>query len=197
MRQGPGGRRQVRVPGVPSGRRGSEQEMEDQHPANRQPPTANCQLPTANRQPPPGRIVALDIGARRIGVAACDPDRIVTRAVGVIQAEPVEAAIKAITDVVRDEEAVLVITGYPLTLRGEVGLQAQRIERFVERLRRVLPVPVELYDERFTSSEARRILEEQRPVSREERRRGVVDQLAARLLLDDYLQELRMQSREL
>lgn len=141
--------------------------------------------------PARGRIVALDIGAKRIGVAACDPDRIVSRVVGMVAAEPAAAATKAIVDIVRDEEAVLVVAGYPLTLRGEVGPQAQRIEAIVETLRLALPVPLVLYDERLTSSEARRILEEQRPLTREDRRRGVVDQLAARLLLDDFLQEMR------
>ncbi len=143
---------------------------------------------------PPGRVLALDVGAKRIGVAACDPDRIVTRSAGVVRGEPVAEAIAAIARLVRDEEAVLVIVGYPLTLRGEVGPQAQRIEAFVEQLRGTLPVPVELYDERLTSSEAQRLLEEERPVSREERRKGLIDQLAARLLLDDYLQEVRLRA---
>ena len=143
---------------------------------------------------PPGRVVALDVGSKRIGVAACDPDRIVTRSAGVVRGEPVAEAIAAIARLVRDEEAVLVIVGHPLTLRGEVGPQAQRIEAFVEQLRGALPVPVELYDERLTSSEAQRLLEEERPVSREERRKGLIDQLAARLLLDDYLQEARLRA---
>lgn len=146
----------------------------------------------AARSTPPGRVIALDVGSKRIGVAACDPDRIVTRTAGVVRGEPVAEAIAAIGRLVRDEEAVLVVVGHPLTLRGEVGPQAQKIEAFVEVLRTVLPVPVVLYDERLTSSEAQRLLEGDRPVSREERRKGVIDQLAARLLLDDYLQEARI-----
>ena len=142
---------------------------------------------TQQPTPPPGRIVALDIGSQRIGVAACDPYRIVTRTAGMVRAEPLENAIKRIVEIVRDEEAVLVVVGYPLTLRGEVGPQAKRIDAFVERLCEALDVPIERYDERLTSSEARRILEEQGPLTREDRRRGVVDQLAARLLLEDYL----------
>jgi putative Holliday junction resolvase len=146
----------------------------------------------SQRQQPPGRVIALDVGAKRIGVAACDPDRIVTRTAGVVRGEPVADAIAAIGRIVRDEEAVLVVVGWPLTLRGEVGPQAQRIEAFVEDLRAALPVPIVLYDERLTSSVAQRLLEEERPVSREERRKGAIDQLAARLLLDDYLQEQRL-----
>ena len=140
----------------------------------------------------PGRIVALDIGAKRIGVATCDPSRIVTRIVGVVHTPPVDKALRRIVEILREEEAVLILVGYPLTLRGEVGPQAQRIDAFVEQLRGATTVPIELYDERFTSSEARRVLEEQRPLTREERRQGRVDELAARLLLDDYLQEQRI-----
>ncbi len=149
--------------------------------------TDDCAPGTQQPPPPPGRILALDIGSQRIGVAACDPNRIVTRTVGMVRAEPLENAIKRIVEIVRDEEAVLVVVGYPLTLRGEVGPQAKRIDAFVERLCEALDVPIERYDERLTSSEARRILEEQGPLTREDRRRGVVDQLAARLLLEDYL----------
>ena len=142
----------------------------------------------------PGRIVALDVGAKRIGVAACDPDRIVPRGAGVVQAVPLAQAYARIAELVRQEEAVAVVVGYPLTLRGEVGPQAQRIETFVTGLRQVLNVPITLYDERLTSSEARRVLEERRPLTREDRRQGLVDELAARLLLDDYLQEQRIQA---
>lgn len=147
------------------------------------------------REEPGGRIVALDIGSKRIGVAACDPHRLVTRSVGVVPADPLGRALQQIEAIVREEEAVLVLVGYPLTLRGEVGPQAQRIEGVVEQLRAVLCVPVKLYDERLTSSEANRILSEQRPVTRAERKRGVIDQLAARLILDDYLQEQRIAAR--
>ena len=143
----------------------------------------------------PGRVVALDIGAKRIGVAACDPDRIVTRSVGVVQATPPELAIGRIDEIVRDEAAVLVVVGYPLTLRGEVGPQAQRVDSFVQRLREAISIPIQLYDERLTSSEARRILGEQGPLTRLDRARGVVDQLAARLILEDYLQEQRIAQR--
>jgi putative Holliday junction resolvase len=88
---------------------------------------------------------------------------------------------------------VLVIVGNPLTLRGEIGPQAQRVAQFVEELQRAIDVPIILYDERLTSSEARRLLSERGPLTREQRRRGIVDELAARLLLDDYIQEQRFQ----
>lgn len=144
-----------------------------------------------------GRVVALDVGSKRIGVAACDPDRIVTRGAGVIAAHPLAQAYTRIAALISHEEAVEVIVGYPLTLRGEVGPQAKRIEEFVEGLQKVLDLPIILYDERLTSSEARRLLEERGPLTREDRRQGRVDELAARLLLDDYLQEQRLLSPQI
>jgi putative Holliday junction resolvase len=141
----------------------------------------------------PGRIVAIDYGAKRTGVATCDPDRIVTRIIGMVRSVPLEAAIASLSEIIRREDAVLVIVGNPLTLRGEIGPQAQRVAQFVEELQRAVEVPIMLYDERLTSSEARRLLSERGPLTREQRRRGVVDELAARLLLDDYIQEQRFQ----
>jgi putative holliday junction resolvase len=139
-----------------------------------------------------GRIIALDVGERRIGVAACDPSGIVVRPVGVVQAEPRERALAEIQRIVHDEEAVSIVVGLPLTLRGEQGPQAQRVLEFVESLKGVLPIPLLLRDERYTSVEAQRIIDE-RGGKRKKRRRGEVDEIAATLILQDYLNELQMQ----
>jgi len=139
-----------------------------------------------------GRIIALDVGERRIGVAACDPSGIVVRAVGVVQAEPRERALAELQRIVKDEEAVLIIVGLPLTLRGEHGPQAQRVTAFVETLQAVVSLPIVLRDERYTSVEAERIIEE-RGGKRKKRRRGEVDEVAATLILQDYLNEQYVQ----
>ncbi len=135
-----------------------------------------------------GRVIALDIGERRIGVAACDPLRITVRPVGVVQAAPRERALAELQRIARDEEAVLIIVGLPLTLRGEEGLQARRVLEFVESLRGVVDVPIELRDERYTSAEAERIIAE-RGGKRKKRKVGEVDEIAATLILQDYLNE--------
>jgi len=139
-----------------------------------------------------GRIIALDVGERRIGVAACDPSGIVVRAVGIVQAEPRERALAELQRIVKDEEAVLIIVGLPLTLRGEHGPQAQRVTAFVEALQAVVALPIVLRDERYTSVEAERIIEE-RGGKRKKRRRGEVDEVAATLILQDYLNEQYVQ----
>ncbi len=142
-----------------------------------------------------GRIVALDIGERRIGVAVSDPSGIVVRSAGVVKAESRAHALAELQRIVREEEAVLLVVGLPLTLRGERGPQAQRVMEFVEALRAVVPVPLALIDERFTSSEAERIIREYGS-KRDKRRREAVDEIAAKLILEDYLQEQRLKNRE-
>lgn len=141
-----------------------------------------------------GRIVALDVGEKRIGVATCDPSGIVVRTVGVVQAEPRERAIAELQRIVRDEEAVLVLVGLPLTLRSEHGPQAQRVSAFADVLKAALSVPIEFRDERYTSVEAERIISERGSKRRKGKaqRRGEVDEVAAALILQDYLQERAM-----
>jgi putative Holliday junction resolvase len=141
-----------------------------------------------------GRIIALDVGERRIGVAVCDPSGIVVRPVGVVQAEPRERALAELQRIVHDEEAVLIVVGLPLTLRGEHGPQAQRVAEFVEAVKGVVSIPLVLRDERYTSVEAQRIIEERGGKrKKQKRRRGEVDEIAASLILQDYLQEVQMQ----
>ncbi|HEY0602241.1 MAG TPA: Holliday junction resolvase RuvX [Herpetosiphonaceae bacterium] len=139
-----------------------------------------------------GRIIALDVGDKRIGVATCDPMGIVVRPVGVVQAEPRERALAEIQRIVHDEEAVSIVVGLPLTLRGEEGPQAKRVLDFVEALKGVLTIPFVMRDERYTSVEAQRIIDE-RGGKRKKQRRGEVDEIAATLILQDYLNELQMQ----
>ena len=138
-----------------------------------------------------GRVLALDVGEKRIGVATCDPSGIVVRTVGVVQATPRERALAELQRIAKDEEAVLFVVGLPLTLRGEHGPQAQRVMAFVDDLKAAIALPVEMRDERFTSVEAERIIEERGGKRRKskQRRRGEVDEVAAALILQDYLQE--------
>ncbi|MBV9787124.1 MAG: Holliday junction resolvase RuvX [Chloroflexi bacterium] len=138
-----------------------------------------------------GRIIALDVGEKRIGVAACDPMGIVVRPVGVVQAEPRERALAELQRIVHDEEAVTIVVGLPLTLRGEEGPQAKRVLDFVESLKGVLTIPFVMRDERYTSVEAQRIIDE-RGGKRKKQRRGEVDEIAATLILQDYLNELAL-----
>ena len=98
------------------------------------------------------KVLALDYGAARTGVAVSDPTGMLARPLTVVERAATEAGIARLAELVRDEGAELVVVGLPLTLRGEHGAQAQETERFVDSLRAVLDVPVEVFDERFTTA---------------------------------------------
>jgi putative pre-16S rRNA nuclease len=98
------------------------------------------------------KVLALDYGAARTGVAVSDPTGMLARPLTVVERAATEAGIAKLAELVRDEAAELVVVGLPLTLRGEHGAQAQETERFVDSLRAVLEVPVEVFDERFTTA---------------------------------------------
>jgi putative Holliday junction resolvase len=98
------------------------------------------------------KVLALDYGRARTGVAVSDPTGELARPLGVVERARSEEGLGRLADIVAEEEAELVVVGLPLTLKGERGEQAQETEAFVEVLRAVLDVPVETYDERFTST---------------------------------------------
>lgn len=98
------------------------------------------------------KVLALDYGSARTGVAVSDPTGTLARPLEVVERAASRAGLARLAELVRLEEAELVVVGLPLTLRGEHGLQAQETDRFVEALRAVVDVPVESFDERFTTA---------------------------------------------
>ncbi|MHB8641363.1 MAG: Holliday junction resolvase RuvX [Gaiellaceae bacterium] len=97
------------------------------------------------------KVLAFDYGSARTGVAVSDPTGTVARPVGVVARAGSEAGLDELAELVRAEAAELVVVGMPLTLRGGHGEQARETAAFVEALRARVGVPVETYDERFTS----------------------------------------------
>jgi len=122
------------------------------------------------------KVIGLDYGAARTGVAVSDATGTIVRPLGVVERAASADGLGRIRDVVRGEAAELVVVGLPLTLRGERGSQARETDEFVESLREALDVPVETYDERFTTS-----LASAAPGSAPE------DARAAAYLLESYL----------
>lgn len=98
------------------------------------------------------RVLALDYGAARTGVAVSDATGTIAQPLGVVQRAATPDGLAQLRELVREHEAGLVVVGLPLTLRGERGSQAVETEAFVEALRAAVSVPVETYDERFTTS---------------------------------------------
>lgn len=97
------------------------------------------------------KVLALDYGSARTGVAVSDPTGVLARPLGTVERAATEDGIERLAELVRAEGPERVVVGLPLTLRGERGEQALETERFVESLTRALDVPVETFDERFTT----------------------------------------------
>ena len=97
------------------------------------------------------KVLALDYGSARTGVAVSDPTGTVARPVTIVERAGSDAGFARLLDVIAAEEPELVVVGMPLTLRGEHGEQARETAAFVDRLRAATELPVETYDERFTS----------------------------------------------
>ena len=121
-------------------------------------------------------MIALDYGSARTGVAVSDPTGTVARPVGVVERARSEAGLARLVELVREHGAERVVVGLPLTMRGERGEQAAETEEFVLLLRQAVEVPVESFDERFTTD-----LAEQSGGS------GETDARAAAHLLSSYL----------
>ena len=97
------------------------------------------------------KVLALDYGSARTGVAVSDPTGTLARPLGIVERAATKDGLAELERLAREEEVERIVVGLPLTLRGERGEQAAETERFVEELRGAVDVPVELYDERFTT----------------------------------------------
>jgi putative Holliday junction resolvase len=141
------------------------------------------------------RVLALDLGSRRIGVAVSDPTgTLASPRPNVPRSGDRAGDHRRIADVVAEEEAELVLVGLPLSLDGAEGRAAEAARGEVDELRAALAVPVELHDERLTTVTAHRLLAEQGLDSR--KRRKVVDGAAAAVLLQAWLDGRRSSARD-
>ncbi len=122
------------------------------------------------------KVLALDYGSARTGVAVSDPTGTVARPLEVVEAADSENGLARIVELAQREEAERIVVGLPVTLRGERGGQADATERFVERLRAAVDAPVETFDERFTTT-----------LARAGETRAAEDAVAAAHLLSTYL----------
>jgi putative holliday junction resolvase len=132
----------------------------------------------------PGRVLGLDLGDARIGVAISDDRRRIAVPLGTVRTGA-PADVKAIADLVHGHGVTLVVIGHPLHLSGEAGERAHHAERFAQALDALLDVPVLLQDERLSSVEADRALREAGASGRERRR--TVDRSAATVILQAWL----------
>ena len=132
------------------------------------------------------RALGLDLGERRVGVAVCDSaGTVATPVETLMRSGDAQRDLRAIVDQVREWQAEIVVVGMPISLDGGEGPAARAARAEIERLGRLLDVPVVSYDERLTTVIAERSLIEQQ--MKGPRRRGVVDQVAAAVILQSWL----------
>lgn len=132
-----------------------------------------------------GRVLGVDCGERRIGFALSDPDAIIASAYRVVELAQPNGAVNAIADVYASSHAARIVIGLPMNMNGTRGPAVVKVEEIAQQLRERLRCPVDLWDERLTTRAAHDILME--AGTRREKRRGLVDKVAAQLILQTYL----------
>ena len=138
------------------------------------------------------RLIGLDVGEARIGVAVSDPTGTLASAREVLSRRPEAQALEAIAQLVEEEEAQSIIVGLPRSLNGELHGQASLVQAFAELLRKHVPVPVYFWDERLSTVAAER--EMRAAGAKRERRRTMIDAVAAAIILQSYLDAQRFQA---
>lgn len=140
------------------------------------------------------RVLGLDLGSKRIGVALSDSSALIANPFAVVQRSGKRAVDhQRIAELVRDEEVDIVVVGLPLSMDGTLGPAAWAAVAEAEALATVLPVPVETYDERLTTVTADQVL--MQASLRADARRKVVDKVAATVLLQSWLDARRERMR--
>jgi len=135
------------------------------------------------------RLMGLDIGDKRIGVALSDPDKILARSLRVVRRRSQEADMALIASLVEEHEVEKIIIGHPLLLDGRAGEQATRIESYAAELRTVLGIPVVLWDESYSTQRAHEAMIEAGRGRKERKER--LDAVAAAVILQDYMDHAR------
>lgn len=134
------------------------------------------------------RVLALDYGTKRIGVALSDELKMIASPLEYIPAEPGEEFLARLESIVRERNVESILVGLPRNMDGSLGPAAEKVRGFVEILRGRLSVPIRTWDERLTSAQANRLLIESGV--RRDARKQQVDKMAAAILLQSYLDSL-------
>jgi putative holliday junction resolvase len=134
-------------------------------------------------------ILGLDIGDVRIGVALSDELGIAAHPLCTITRKNRKRDLDTLRHLIETHKVERVVVGLPLRLNGEFGIQAQKVQKFAHALKRSVDIPIDFWDERLTTVEAEQILRNTK--KRGKKRKKVIDQVAAVLILDEYLNQFR------
>ena len=135
------------------------------------------------------RILALDYGRKRTGVAVSDPLQIIANGLTTVETA---ALFDFLQDYMRKEEVSVIVVGLPRQMNHEMSENMRRIEPFVNRLRKLYPdIPVEYFDERFSSKIAHRAMLEGGLKKKDRQNKALVDEISATIILQGYMESIR------
>jgi putative Holliday junction resolvase len=129
------------------------------------------------------RIMAIDYGENRVGIALSDPLGVIAQPLTTIRVKSQKALFKQILEIIQQSDVGLIIIGNPLSHKGEATEMSKQISRFIKRLKKMTDIEIKLWDERFTSQYAMNIMKE----IKVKKQKDLVDQVAASIMLDEYL----------
>jgi putative Holliday junction resolvase len=130
-------------------------------------------------------LLGLDVGDTRIGVALSDALGVAAHPLCTLTRKNRKVDLIAIADLVSIHKVERVVIGLPISLDGSIGTQAEKVQKFAQRLEHVIDIPIEFQDERFTTAEAEEILRELNKDTKEQKE--LIDEVSAVIILDDYL----------
>jgi putative Holliday junction resolvase len=133
----------------------------------------------------PGRILAIDYGSKRVGVAASDPTRMIAQGITTLSNDATLFA--RLKDIIADQAVTHIVVGMPYSADGGKGAKALEVEEFIGKLRLHTDVPIDTWDESYTSVDAHRVFIEAGMKKKQRREKARVDEMAARLMLQEYL----------
>ena len=136
------------------------------------------------------RILALDHGTKRIGIAISDELKMIAQPLEFIPALPFADVLARLKELIREKEVEMILVGLPRNMNGSYGPAALQVQEFVAVLKDAIAIPIKLWDERLTSAQANRFLIEGNV--RREKRKEKVDKTAAAILLQSYLDSLSL-----
>jgi putative holliday junction resolvase len=139
------------------------------------------------------RILGIDFGEKRIGMAVSDPLRITAQILPTLQIKNQSEIFIKIDNIIVEKNVTEIVIGMPLNLKGDKGLTAQKVDGFIQKLKEQCTLPVHTWDERFTSLVAERTIRESGKSP--SRYKPKVDQISAVLILQAYLDHLSFQNR--
>ena len=136
-----------------------------------------------------GKILGVDFGDVRTGLAVSDPSRMLALCLETVRAEGMANAVSAVSEIAKRERVSAIIVGLPVNMDGSHGHRAERAQKFAEQLEAALEIPTETVDERMTTMQASRYLNE--TDTRGKKRKAAIDTLSAQIILQTALDKIK------